>query len=530
LRHSAHHGDAAIFAWGGFGVLRHREGSRTHAFDGGGIALPHRASGLDLIRSAPLGLELVLLACLVALEGVIFSRGLDAAAVFDEGVYLASLDALQHGQHLGSQVFASQPPGFYALLQAERAILGPSIEAMRVGMLLLGLVACLSAYYIGRAFAGRIGGFVASGFVASIASVGDEVVRVRADFPAAALALLAIALILAAVRHSGPAGWAAAAMGGAALAAAVSVKLVSATAIVPVLVIVLRRGHARQFRALAAGAAAVAAALLALYAGVLGPLWSDVVRFHFSAQSAHIHGAPTSLSGNFAKLLAVLGNFPSPFPWLVIVGASGTLLAWRRRELLESWPLWLWPAITAAFLVWHRPLWGHDVAPLRIGLAVASGVGLAVLLREHRKFWPAISATSVAVIAGMIAYQSGRAPAAESGGIEWGAAVLRSHTHEGSEVAGDLPIIPFYADRRQPGNLIDSSWTRIGTGWLTPSQFLSTVKRDRVSAVVLGHNFARDQTLERAVRQRYPRVLTRNGVEIPGEGRVVLRIYLPGGR
>jgi 4-amino-4-deoxy-L-arabinose transferase-like glycosyltransferase len=512
-------------------VLRHREGSRTHAFDGGGIALPHRASGLDLIRSAPLGLELFLLACLLALEGVIFSRSLDAAAVWDEGVYLASLDALEHGQHLGSQVFASQPPGFYALLQAEQAILGSSIEAMRVGMLLLGLVAGGSAYYIGRILSGPLGGFVASAFVAAIAAVGGEVVRVRADFPGAALALLAVALTLAAVRHPGPAGWVAAALGGAALAAAISVKLTSGTAIAPVLAIVLRGGQARLLRGLAGGAAAVVAALLTLYAGVLGPLWSDVVRFHLSSQSAHIHGAPSSLSGNFAKLLAVLANIPSPFPWLVIVGAGGTLLAWRRRELLESWPLWLWPALTAVFLVWHRPLWAHDVTPLRIGLAVASGIGLAVLLREPRKLGLAIGTTSVAVIAGMIVYQSSRAPAGESGGIEWGAAALRSHTPEGSEVASDLPIIPFYADRRQPGNLVDSSWTRVGTGWLTPSQFLSTVKRDRVSAVVLGHNnFAGDETLERAVRQQYPRVLTRKGVEIPGEARFVLRIYLPGGR
>lgn len=509
-------------------MLRHREGSRQ-AFDGV-ISLPQWPSGRDLLRSAqlPLQLELFLLGCLVALEAVLFSRGLHGAAVYDEGVYLASLDALQHGQHLGSQVFASQAPGFYVLLQAERAIMGPSIEALRLAMLVLGLVACMSAYYIGRALSPPIGGFVASAFVASIAMVGDEVDRVRADFPGAALALLAIALTLAAARQPGTAGWVAATLGGAALAAAISVKLASATAIVAVLAIVLRRGQARLVLALAGGAAAVVAVLVALYAGVLGPLWTDAVRFHISARSAHIHGAPSSLSGNFAKLLAVLANLPSPFLWLVIAGAVGTLLAWRRRELLESWPVWLWPAVTAVFLVWHRPLWSHDVTPLRIGLAVVAGVGLGALLRETRQLRLAVGATCGVVIAGTIAYQSTRAPAGESGGIEWAAAVLRSHTPEGSEVASDVPIVPFYADRRQPGNLVDSSWTRIGTGWLTPSQFLSTVKRDRVSAVVLGHNrFAADRALERAVRQRYPRVIMRKGVELPGEEPVVLRIFLP---
>jgi hypothetical protein len=127
----------------------------------------------------------------------------------------------------------------------------------------------------------------------------------------------------------------------------------------------------------------------------------------------------------------------------------------------------------------------------------------------------------------MIAYQSGQAPAGESGGVEWGAAVLRSQTPKSSEVASDLPIVPFYADRRQPGSLVDSSWTRIDTGWLTPSQFLGALKRARVSAVVIGHNFAADRALEGAVRQRYPRVIERKGVEIPGEAPLVLRIYLP---
>jgi 4-amino-4-deoxy-L-arabinose transferase-like glycosyltransferase len=495
------------------------------AFDGG-IALPHRASGLDLVRTAPLRLELVVVVCLFAVEAVLFGRGLHAAAVFDEGVYLASLDALHHGQHLGSQVFASQPPGFYALLLAERAVFGPSIEAIRVAMLVLGLVACGSAYYIGRTLSGPLGGFVASAFVASIAAVGDEALRVRADFPGVAFALLAIALTLAAVRHPGAAGWAAAALGGVALAASISVKLASVTAVLPVIAIILRRGQARLLLGLAGGAVAVGAVLLALYAGVVGPLWTDAVRFHLSAQSAHIHGAPHDVGGNVARLLGVVANFPSPVPWLVLAGAIGTVLAWRRRALLESWPLWLWAALTAVFLVLHRPLWGHDVVPLRIGLAVASAVGIGALLRERRKLWPAIGTISVAVIIAMVAYQGGTGHSDESGGIEWGSEVVRSHTPEGSVVASDLPIIPFYADRREPGNLIDTSWTRIGTGWLTASDFLSTIKRDRVSAVVLGHNFA-TPTVERAVRERYPRVFTRHGVEIQGEPSVVLRIYLP---
>src|SRR5213078_3505105 len=114
----------------------------------------------DAVRRWPLMVELVLLLGLTGVVGFVFGRSLHAATVYDEGVYLASLDALEHGQRLGSSVFASQPPGFYVLLEAERAVFGGSVGAMRTAMLLLALVGCLSAYYVGRVIVGPLGGFI----------------------------------------------------------------------------------------------------------------------------------------------------------------------------------------------------------------------------------------------------------------------------------------------------------------------------------------------------------------------------------
>jgi 4-amino-4-deoxy-L-arabinose transferase-like glycosyltransferase len=216
------------------------------------------------------------------------------------------------------------------LLEAERALLGGSIVAMRVGMLALAVVGCLSAYYIGRRLAGPVAGFLAMALLATPLSVEVEAARVRADFPSVALSLAAIAAALFAVTRTGAMGPAAAALAGGALAAAVSVKLLVATAVVPVLAFVLRR--ARQLLpGIAAGAAAVAAALAGSYAAVLGPLWSDAVRFHMKAQSAQIEGAPRDLAGNFAKIVKILTDSHgvySAFPWLV-VGAVGMLAACR---------------------------------------------------------------------------------------------------------------------------------------------------------------------------------------------------------
>jgi MFS family permease len=485
---------------------------------------------LESIRRRPLLVEVFLVLGLTSVAGVAFGRSLHAGALYDEGVYLASLDALEHGQKLGSQVFASQPPGLYVLLEAERAVFGGSLIAIRVAMLVLALVGCVSAYFIGRRLAGRRGGFFAMGLLVTPVSLEDEAVRVRGDFPSMALSLVAIALALDAVERKGAARLVAAAFAGGALAAAVSVKLLAATAIIPVLAIVWRHGRWTA-AALATGVGAVVATLLGLYAGVLGQLWADVVRFHLSAESASIRGTPTSLAGNVAKVAQTVteGRGPrSPFLWLLVVGALATLLAWRRRRLLGALPLWLWAACAGVFLILHRPLWSHDVTALIVSLAVAGGVGLTALLVEPRPVSRALAATCALVIAASIANHAQRPSVGESNGIKWAVTVLRTRTPAGSDVASDLPIIPFLAHRRQPATLVDTSTTRIGSGWLTRSQILSALDRARVTAVVVGNNFALDPKLLQAIRRSFPLVLSRQDVRIPGQKkRVSLQIYLP---
>ena len=49
------------------------------------------------------------------------TRALGARTNFDEGVYLASLDAMRRGQELGSEIYTSQPPVFYWLLPRARS-------------------------------------------------------------------------------------------------------------------------------------------------------------------------------------------------------------------------------------------------------------------------------------------------------------------------------------------------------------------------------------------------------------------------
>jgi MYXO-CTERM domain-containing protein len=477
----------------------------------------------------PFLVDVFLLCVVVGGAGVTFARALHVDAAYDEGVYLASVDALAHGQKLGSEVFASQPPGFYVLLEAERFVFGGSLLAMRIAMLAVALVGCIAAYFVGRSVAGRVGGVLAMALLSVPSAIEDEAVRVRADFPSVALSLVAVALALFAVRRSGALARGGAVFAGVALAAAVSVKLLAATAVVPVLVIVLgcRR---RLVRELTAGAASVAAALAGAYAGALRPLWNDVVQFHLDAQSAKVHGAPSDLAGNVTKLMNALTEsrgLHSPFPWLVLLGALGALTAWRRRQLLEAVPLWLWAAVSAAFLAWHRPLWAHDIVMLTAGLAVAAGAGLATLLSRRGVAAKAPAVAAAVVIAATLAHHIHRTLPAQSTGVAWAATALRARTPVRSEVASDLPILPFLADRRQPGPLIDTSTTRVETGWLPIRTIIREIDQAPLSAVVLGHNLASEPRVVRAVRARFPVSIRLNEVSLPGEQPRSIRLYLP---
>ena len=60
--------------------------------------------------------------------GLVFTRALGTRTNYDEGVYLASLDAMRRGQELGTELYTSQPPVFYWLLRALAAPFGSSIR------------------------------------------------------------------------------------------------------------------------------------------------------------------------------------------------------------------------------------------------------------------------------------------------------------------------------------------------------------------------------------------------------------------
>ena len=170
---------------------------------------------------------------------------MEAAANYDEGVYLASLDALRHGQELGTDVYASQPPGFYVLLQGLSFLPGDGVIGIRVAFVLVALLGLIAAYAIGRKLAGVWGAFGAAALLAVTAPWPVQAPRVQADTASIALALCAVAVAF----YAGRCSWRWAATGALA-GAAISVKLLALPVVAPLAVLLIAR---RSLRAAARG-------------------------------------------------------------------------------------------------------------------------------------------------------------------------------------------------------------------------------------------------------------------------------------
>ena len=173
---------------------------------------------------------------LVAAQALLFGRLVGSDTDYDEGVYLTSVDALEHGQRLGEDVFAPQPPVFYLLLRLISTAGADSVRGFHIGMVVVAIATCLAAYLLGRAIAGPLAGLTAAALLTVAPPFPLFAHRVLADLPPLGLALLACWLAWEAHerRSSGLAGAA-----GAVLALAVATKPNAVLAAAPFLLLLL---------------------------------------------------------------------------------------------------------------------------------------------------------------------------------------------------------------------------------------------------------------------------------------------------
>jgi hypothetical protein len=443
--------------------------------------------------------ELALLAALLAAQAYLFARPLHSAVNYDEAVYLAAVDALRHGQALGTAVFAAQFPGFYDLLRGLTYLTGVGVAPVRAGLLGVTLLGSIGGYLAGRRFGGAVGGLLAVALLTIAPPLDLFGFQVIADTPS--LALTALALGVATF-----AGAPAAVLAGAILAAGLSVKLTAVTA-VPALLWLL--GRHRVVPALV-GACVVAALLAVVHMRALGDLWTSGVTYHDDARST-----PAVIPHPHRQILDQIPH-GTPFFVLAIVAAVAAGAALALRRPLTVWPLWSWVGLSVAFLLVHAPLhYNHLIVfPYTLAIAAAATIGAAVHRLPLQAARLALGVLVVALAGGFVQqlHRVDLARAGEPGSNVDAARVLERLTNPGDRTIDDRPIISFLAHRRVVGPLVDLAALRFETGSLTDQSVIRDLRDAK--AIVISRSLEAHPRILAATRKKFSLRYDHGGVRI----------------
>jgi 4-amino-4-deoxy-L-arabinose transferase-like glycosyltransferase len=413
-----------------------------------------------------------------AASALVFTRALGTRTSYDEGVYLASLEALRHGQELGSDVYTSQPPAFYWVLRGLAAPFGTSIAGIRVGFALLAVVGVAASIVVAWRLYGPPAGVAAGALVAIGPPYPSVAPTVAADVPAVALGLVSLALVTFAVRRNASRTWSTGA--GAVFALAVLTKLLAAPFVVPFTALVLAaRAGRRVLPTAVLGAGALTAVVLAAHAGALGDIWTAVVTDHTGASKLG------SFSENARRIRDLLEP-RTPFGWLVPAGLIAFVAFKRARS---TWPLWTFPPAAALFLLAVRPINDHHLVLLSIACAIAAGPSLALAIGGFGRVARLAAASCLAILVTAGIYQEQRRlhhnDVAEPAEVTWSVKAVQSATMPDAVVVTDQPIVVFRGRRQTFGPLVDVSSTRVTGGTLTGPEVLADIDRAQPEAVLV---------------------------------------------
>jgi len=445
------------------------------------------------MRRAPAA-EIGLLAVVLAAQAFLFGRLLHTATNYDEDVYLAAVDALRHGEALGSQVFAAQFPGFYDLLRGLSYVTGIGVASIRSGLLGVTLLGTIGGWLVGRRFGGAVGGLLVASLLVIAPPLDLFGVQVLADPPALALTVLALGLATLP-------GTAAAVVAGVVFGAALSVKLTALTAIVALAWLLRDRAAGASV-----GFAVFLAVLLLAHVHALGDLWASGITYHEKARST-----PAVIPHPHRQ---IIDQIPHTTPFFVL--ALLALLAWPAfaalRRPLGVWPLWTWVLLAVAFLLVHKPLHYNHLIEFPFTLAVAAGATLGAALERVPR--PVVALAVLAVAAGYVQqlHRVDTARAAEPASNIAAAHALAGLTPSGTLTVDDRPIVSFLAHRRVVGQLVDLAFLRWETGSLTDAKVIRDLKPAR--AVVVSRALRSRPRVLAYVKAHYIRRYDRGGVAI----------------
>lgn len=465
-----------------------------------------RASSLMRLIAGSVESRLAALLALVSLILILWPlNGLERD--YDEGVYWQSLRAMASGHPLFTSVFSSQPPFFLVSLYPFYWLFGQSIASARFGIAVFAIIGVVAMYWLGRMLAGHWVGLAAAALLAFDPTFLHEARTLQAEAPALALEILAVALAVAATqRAAGRARTALELACGFTLALGTLIKLLDVVAVVPIILYLanplwaafdLNAGRLRRPTWAEARPALLASlkslgwvtlggvigciVVLAPFAGSFGAMWNQVVSFHLAAARVE----PANLSTNLATIaggMTVLG-----IPALLTLGLAAWLRAWRLLPPL------LWLLTSLLVLARQAPLFAHHIVLVTPCLALITAMALTLpplpissALRQFQT--PAISV----ILAVCVLYGIGNGvttarmeTAAPSEATTRAVSAIAIFTPANQPVVGDDQYLLALANRSTPPELVDTSFVRIASGYLTAAQLEVILERPNTRFVVL---------------------------------------------
>jgi 4-amino-4-deoxy-L-arabinose transferase-like glycosyltransferase len=429
---------------------------------------------------------LALLAIVVRLPALFASRAL----TFDEGVYGSAVLAMRDGARPFREIFSSQGPLQLPLLWVADLIGFRTLDAPRLLSVASGAVITVATYAIARRVASRGGAVLAAALVATSGSMLWVTAPISGDGPALALVTTAVAFAFA--YRARPTTLRAVAVG-LAMGGALSIKLLVIPAAIPVGLLLLRGGRLRAL-VTAVGSAAVVFLAAALPWGI-SDVWDQSIAFHQNASRTDSYG------GNAWRLVHTLCERDVLLTIVAVAALVGVVVHWwgRRRsgddgaaapprpggvaaralEILET-PAGMfgaWLVVQAALLVWEPQMWRPHVSEVIVPIA------LLVALRP-----PSWRVTAVVFVAALPWYlvnvHTMLWPEPYRGDDAAAVARIRA-LPAGAWAISDEPTFIWRADRRTPGNLVDSSIKRIQEKLLTPATVAKGAAKPQVCAVVV---------------------------------------------
>jgi 4-amino-4-deoxy-L-arabinose transferase-like glycosyltransferase len=428
----------------------------------------------------------------------------------DEGVYWESLRAMSAGYYLYREIFCSQPPLFLMSIYPVYELLGSMITSARIGVAILSLFALPGAYLIGKALAGRAAGIAAVALLIVTPMYLEQSHLLRAEGPATGLLFLSVGSAFMWLEHpTGRRGMIFAVLCAVSLALGVLIKLLDVLAFVPIVLLLLariwqirREPSSKISVSLWPIAAAIVAAAITTFV-VLAPfVWSvnalvdQVVTFHLAAkkmmiasQSENVHTLSQFFYAN--RMLVAAAVFSVP----ITVGRRD----WR------IFPVLAWFLASLILLIVQVPLWPRHaivLIPPLIAIVVLGLKGLPMIPIRGPIAWEQRGALLMGVLVFGTVVLSARhdyhryrdllvwGPNSADQWVAQVATDLGHVTGPGQWIITDAQFTAALANRDTPPWLVDTSVTRISSGYLTGQELMRVGANARVHAVVFGaHHF-----------------------------------------